>query len=103
MKKFGSILLPIRLLVVESRKDILKSQQAIEICKEYQCIVGLTISMTTKDLAENDERCRSDFAAHLTHSTRKVLGVCDRNPVDEDPQDVCSQPSVNILGIVLSD
>ncbi|CAF5095309.1 unnamed protein product, partial [Rotaria magnacalcarata] len=43
VEKFPSILLSVPLFVVESRQDILESQQLIETCKEY--IVGLQISM----------------------------------------------------------
>ncbi|CAF3824980.1 unnamed protein product, partial [Rotaria magnacalcarata] len=129
VEKFRSILLSVPLLVVESRQDILESQQLIEICKEY--IVGLQMSMAKKDLAKDEEKRSCELAAYFTHlqlqpihkimtlksalnqafklknykiatsfakrllelgptpdvslQTRKVLNVCEKNPVDEHP------------------
>ncbi|CAF1625968.1 unnamed protein product [Adineta ricciae] len=125
---FRSILLSVPLLVVESRQDILESQQLIKICKEY--IVGLQMSMAKKDIAK-DEKRSCELAAYFTHlqlqpvhkimtlksasiqafkmknykvaasfskrllelgptpdvaqQTRKILSVCEKNPVDEQP------------------
>lgn len=62
---FRSILLSVPLLVVESRQDILESQQLIEICKEY--IVGLQLSMAKKDIARDDEKRSCELAAYFTH------------------------------------
>jgi coatomer protein complex subunit alpha (xenin) len=64
VEKFRSILLSVPLLVVDSRQDILESQQLIEICKEY--IVGLQLSMAKKDLANDDKRS-CELAAYFTH------------------------------------
>lgn len=64
VEKFRSILLSVPLLVVESRQDILESQQLIEICKEY--IVGLQMSMAKKDFAK-DEKRSCELAAYFTH------------------------------------
>jgi coatomer protein complex subunit alpha (xenin) len=58
---FRSILLSVPLLVVESRQDILESQQLIEICKDY--IVGLQMSMAKKD---NGKRS-CELTAYSTH------------------------------------
>ncbi|CAF1328762.1 unnamed protein product [Rotaria sp. Silwood1] len=52
VEKFRSILLSVALYIVESRQDILESQQLTEICKEY--IVGLQMLMAKKDLAKDD-------------------------------------------------
>ncbi|CAF5180559.1 unnamed protein product, partial [Rotaria sp. Silwood1] len=52
VEKFRSILLSVALCIVESRQDILESQQLTEICKEY--IVGLQMLMAKKDLAKDD-------------------------------------------------
>ncbi|CAF4662195.1 unnamed protein product, partial [Rotaria sp. Silwood2] len=65
VEKFRSILLSVPLLVVDSRQDILESQQLIEICKEY--IVGLQLSMAKKDLAKDDEKRSCELAAYFTH------------------------------------
>jgi coatomer protein complex subunit alpha (xenin) len=65
VEKFRSILLSVPLLVVESRQDILESQQLIEICKEY--IVGLQMSIAKKDLAKDDEKRSCELAAYFTH------------------------------------
>ncbi|CAF4864256.1 unnamed protein product, partial [Rotaria sp. Silwood1] len=129
VEKFRSILLTVPLLVVESRQDILETQQLIEICKEY--IVGLQMSMAKKDLAKDDEKRSCELAAYFSHlqlqpihkimtlktalnqafklknyktatsfakrllelgptpdvaqQTRKLLSVCEKNPVDEHP------------------
>ncbi|CAF4200284.1 unnamed protein product, partial [Adineta steineri] len=145
---FRSILLTVPLLVVESRQDILESQQLIEICKEY--IVGLQMSMAKKDLAKDDEKRSCELAAYFTHvqlqpihkimtlksalnqafklknykaassfakrllelgptpevaqQTRKVLSVCEKNPIDEQPMnydeynpfDICAASYVPI-------
>ncbi|CAF1084468.1 unnamed protein product [Adineta steineri] len=145
---FRSILLTVPLFVVESRQDILESQQLIEICKEY--IVGLQMSMAKKDLAKDDEKRSCELAAYFTHvqlqpihklmtlrsalnqafklknykaasrfakrllelgptpeiaqQTRKVLSVCEKNPIDEQPMnydeynpfDICAASYVPI-------
>ncbi|CAF5073769.1 unnamed protein product, partial [Rotaria sp. Silwood1] len=52
VEKFRSILLSVALCFVESRQDILESQQLTEICKEY--IVGLQMLMAKKNLAKDD-------------------------------------------------
>lgn len=65
VEKFRSIMLSVPLLVVESRQDILESQQLIEICKEY--IVGLRMSMAKKDLAKEDENRSCELPAYFTH------------------------------------
>ncbi len=64
VEKFRSILLSVPLLVVESRQDILESQQLIEICKEY--IVGLQMSIAKKDLPKDDEKRSCELAAYFT-------------------------------------
>lgn len=75
VEKFRSILLSVPLLVVESRQDILESQQLIEICKEY--IVGLQMSMAKKDIAKDDEKRSCELSAYFTHlqlqPTHKIM------------------------------
>ncbi|CAF5108727.1 unnamed protein product, partial [Rotaria sp. Silwood1] len=46
VEKFCSILLSVPLCIIDSRQDILESQQLTEICKEY--IVGLQMLMAKK-------------------------------------------------------
>lgn len=65
VEKFRSILLSVPLLVVDSRQDILESQQLIEICKEY--IVGLQMSIAKKDLGNDDGKRSCELAAYFTH------------------------------------
>ena len=65
VEKFRSILLSVPLIVVESRQEILESQQLIEICKEY--IVGLQMSMSSKDASKDDEKRSCELAAYFTH------------------------------------
>jgi len=148
VEKFRSILLSVPLIVVESRQEIAESQELIQICKEY--IVGLQMSMSSKDLAKDDEKRSCELAAYFTHlqlqpvhkimtlksalnkafklknyktaasfakrllelgpasdvaqQTRKVLSVCEKNPVDEQPMnydeynpfDICAASFVPI-------
>ena len=65
VEKFRSILLSVPLLVVDSRQDLLESQQLIEICKEY--IVGLQMSIAKKDLSKDEEKRSCELAAYFTH------------------------------------
>ncbi|CAF4014188.1 unnamed protein product [Rotaria sp. Silwood1] len=63
VEKFRSILLSVALCIVESRQDILESQQLTEICKEY--IVGLQIENPLSGAAH-----LSEFKGQLCRVTK---------------------------------
>ncbi|CAF1374882.1 unnamed protein product [Rotaria sp. Silwood1] len=63
VEKFRSILLSVALCIVESRQDILESQQLTEICKEYT--VGLQIENSLSGTAH-----LPDFIGQLCRVTK---------------------------------